>query len=100
MKQAGYATACIGKWHLGHQSQYLPTKQGFDRYFGIPYSNDMRMDCKLPLANDVNLREGMTLDRARTPGNKHSGWVPLMEDEQVIEYPCDQDTLTRRCTER
>lgn len=37
----GYATACIGKWHLGHQSQFLPTRHGFDYFYGLPYSNDM-----------------------------------------------------------
>ena len=42
LKKQKYATACIGKWHLGHRSQFLPTRQGFDRYYGIPYSNDMR----------------------------------------------------------
>jgi len=42
LRERGYATACIGKWHLGHLPQFLPTKQGFDSYFGIPYSNDMK----------------------------------------------------------
>lgn len=42
LKNQGYATACVGKWHLGHLPQYLPTNHGFDYYFGIPYSNDMR----------------------------------------------------------
>ena len=42
-----YATACIGKWHLGTLPQYLPTRQGFDSYFGIPYSNDMKADAVL-----------------------------------------------------
>src|SRR3989304_5279424 len=42
LKPGGYATACIGKWHLGHLPQYLPTRHGFDSYFGIPYSNDMK----------------------------------------------------------
>ena len=42
LRALGYATACIGKWHLGDQPEFLPTKQGFDRYFGIPYSNDMQ----------------------------------------------------------
>ena len=41
LKASGYRTMCIGKWHLGHQPQYLPTARGFDEYFGIPYSNDM-----------------------------------------------------------
>jgi len=41
LKKRGYATACIGKWHLGHLPQFLPTSQGFDYYFGLPYSNDM-----------------------------------------------------------
>jgi len=42
LKSAGYATACVGKWHLGHLPQYLPTRHGFDSYYGIPYSNDMK----------------------------------------------------------
>ncbi len=41
VKQKGYATACYGKWHLGHHPQFLPTRHGFDHYFGLPYSNDM-----------------------------------------------------------
>jgi len=42
LKNKGYRTACIGKWHLGHRPDYLPTRRGFDSYYGIPYSNDMR----------------------------------------------------------
>ena len=41
LKQRGYATACIGKWHLGDQPPFLPTKHGFDSFFGLPYSEDM-----------------------------------------------------------
>lgn len=41
LKQKGYRTAAIGKWHLGHKPQYLPTARGFDMYYGLPYSNDM-----------------------------------------------------------
>ncbi|HIC23779.1 MAG TPA: arylsulfatase, partial [Planctomycetes bacterium] len=41
VKPLGYATACYGKWHLGHLPPFLPTQQGFDEYCGIPYSNDM-----------------------------------------------------------
>ena len=54
LKTKGYATCCIGKWHLGHLPQYLPTKRGFDRYFGIPYSNDMR---PCPLMRDEKVVE-------------------------------------------
>ena len=42
LKARGYATACVGKWHLGHLPEFLPTRHGFDRYFGLPYSNDMK----------------------------------------------------------
>ena len=41
LKSVGYATGCFGKWHLGDQPKFLPTAQGFDEYYGIPYSNDM-----------------------------------------------------------
>ena len=41
LKEQGYATACVGKWHVGDHPSMMPTSQGFDEYFGIPYSNDM-----------------------------------------------------------
>jgi len=76
LKEVGYATACVGKWHLGDQLEFLPTRHGFDEYYGIPYSNDMV---------------------ARTgPGRPP---LPLMRDEVVIEAPADQDLLTKRYTE-
>ncbi len=100
LKKADYATACIGKWHLGHKSKYLPTNQGFDYYYGIPYSNDMKVDPEMPVAEDVTFREGMTLDMMRKKENKRRNWVPLYENEKVIEYPADQNTLTERYTER
>ena len=71
LKTRGYATTCIGKWHLGDQGEFLPTRQGFDSYFGIPYSNDM----------------------GRRPP------LPLMRNETVIEAPVKQPTLTKRYTE-
>jgi arylsulfatase A len=77
LKSAGYATMCVGKWHLGDQPGFLPTRQGFDEFFGIPYSDDMTKD-KRP---DV--------------------WpeLPLMRGEKVIEAPVDRDYLVKRCTE-
>jgi arylsulfatase A-like enzyme len=76
LKSRGYATACIGKWHLGDQPRFLPTRQGFDLYFGIPYSDDMTAD-------------------------RRPGWppLPLMRGETVVEAPADRNTLTRRYTD-
>lgn len=98
LKRQGYATACIGKWHLGHLPDFLPTRQGFDYYYGIPYSNDMTIDPAAPLAKDIVLREGMTVERIRAEKPVHNK-VPLMRNEEVIEYPADQSTLTRRYTD-
>ena len=98
LKPQGYATACIGKWHLGHLPKFLPTRQGFDYYYGIPYSNDMTIDPTARLAEDIVLREGMTVDRIRNE-KPIRNVVPLMRGEQVIEYPADQSTLTKRYTE-
>jgi arylsulfatase A-like enzyme len=75
LRARGYATTCIGKWHLGHLPPFLPTRHGFDRYFGIPYSNDM--DKK---------------EKGHPP-------TPLMRGEAVVEAPARQETLTRRYTE-
>jgi arylsulfatase A-like enzyme len=74
LKDAGYATTCIGKWHLGDQPEHLPTRHGFDSYYGIPYSNDMA-----------------SAKRGDPP-------LPIVRDEKVIEAPCDQSTLTKRYT--
>jgi arylsulfatase A-like enzyme len=63
LRAAGYATGCFGKWHLGDQPQFLPTEQGFDTYYGIPYSNDMwpmlkRFQCPhLPILADTRVVE-------------------------------------------
>ena len=98
LKGKGYATACIGKWHIGHKPKFLPTRQGFDSYFGIPYSNDMTIDPEASLADNINLRDGFTKDRIKKEKPKKN-LVPLMRNEKVIEYPCDQTTLTKRYTE-
>jgi len=68
LKALGYATACIGKWHLGDQPEFLPTRQGFDRYYGIPYSNDMQR---------VSTETGARV-------------VPLVRDEKVEELLTDE----------
>ncbi|MFT4604138.1 MAG: arylsulfatase A [Rhodothermales bacterium] len=87
LRERGYATAAIGKWHLGHQPDFLPTRHGFDTYFGIPYSNDMD-------------RVGGPAGRAAFDDPRFEYWnVPLMRDEDIIERPADQRTLTRRYTE-
>ena len=74
LKAKGYATACIGKWHLGDQPPHLPTAHGFDEYYGIPYSNDMA-----------------SARRGDPP-------LPLVQDTKVIEAPANQATLTKRYT--
>jgi arylsulfatase A len=87
----GYATAAVGKWHLGHLPQHLPTTQGFDSYYGIPYSNDMD-------ATGRDLPAGEPRRRMMDPRLEY--WnVPLMRNGEVIERPADQHTLTRRYTD-
>jgi arylsulfatase A len=98
LKNLGYSTACFGKWHLGHQPPVLPTAQGFDHYFGIPYSNDMNH----PDNQDrpPGGHEGMDA-LWKDPESSLTKWkTPLMENEQIIELPVDQRTITRRYTQR
>ncbi len=86
LKTTGYATACIGKWHLGHLKPHLPTNNGFDYYFGIPYSNDM----------DRN--PGTAREQFLNPKSEY--WnVPLMRNEEIIERPAEQTTITKRYAE-
>jgi arylsulfatase A-like enzyme len=98
LKQQGYATACFGKWHLGHHPETLPRAHGFDVYFGIPYSNDMNHpDNQGKPQYDT---EGMDM-LWKDPGSTLTKWkTPLMENEEIIELPADQRTITRRCTDR
>jgi arylsulfatase A len=79
LKPLGYATACYGKWHLGHHPKFLPTRHGFDEYFGLPYSNDMWPN---------------------HPTNKSFPDLPLIEGERILEYNPDQTQLTTWYTER
>ena len=98
LKRQGYATTCIGKWHLGHLPPFLPTNQGFDSYFGIPYSNDMTIDPENAVfADECVFREGMNAEKARAEAIRNT--VPLMRGEKIVEYPADQTTLTKRYTE-
>lgn len=80
LKDQGYATAIFGKWHLGHHPQFLPTRNGFDRYFGLPYSNDMWP--KHP-----------TNPKSYPP-------LPLIDGEKTIETNPDQTQLTTWYTQR
>ncbi len=89
LKEKGYRTAMVGKWHLGHMPGFLPPHHGFDEYFGVVSSND----------------HNRTFDNlvSRWPAlqPKSEYWdIPLMEGERVVERPADQSTLTKRYAER
>ncbi|MEX2672863.1 MAG: sulfatase [Phycisphaeraceae bacterium] len=88
LKEVGYATACVGKWHLGHLEEFLPTSHGFDSYFGIPYSNDM---------DNVSGIGGFQSNYPEPEVEYFN--VPLLRDTEIVERPADQTTLTRRYTE-
>jgi len=89
LRDAGYATAHVGKWHLGIHPGARPQDQGFDESFGLPYSNDMDGRADLPKG------------ASGSPKPPHDGWnVPLVQNGTIIERPADQTTLTRRYTEQ
>ncbi len=93
LKEQGYATMCIGKWHLGDQPEFLPTRHGFDHYFGIPYSNDMG-----PAQDGARKGIGQPKAKANAPGHPP---IPLLRDEKVLQsvLAVDQEQLTARYTE-
>lgn len=91
LKVRGYATAAVGKWHLGVLPEYLPMNQGFDSYFGIPYSNDMDQTGG-DLSADERFRRYMD---ARIEYFN----VPLIRNGTIIERPAEQTTITRRYTD-
>ncbi|MBL9188519.1 MAG: sulfatase [Opitutaceae bacterium] len=110
LKDAGYATAAVGKWHLGDQAVFLPTRQGFDSFFGLPYSNDMG-----PAAEGVKSNRGAPLPQPKAGAkkaavNEDDGVglrgtqppLPLMENDKVIARVrvVEHIELTRRYTDR
>lgn len=88
LKEKGYATQCVGKWHLGHYPQNLPTRHGFDAFYGLRWSNDMEPARGIP--------KGAS---GRLDPNPEWWSCTLMRNDQPIEQPTDLSTLTRRYTE-
>lgn len=84
LKERGYTTMCIGKWHLGDQPEFLPTQHGFDHYLGLPYSNDMGGNPR-----------GVKADGKPDPRPP----LPLLQDREIVEAPADQNKLVQRYTE-
>ncbi len=97
LKESGYKTAAIGKWHLGHKKEYLPLQHGFDYYYGIPYSNDMDK------INGETCCPGTKYWQKygkKNPGSINYYNVPLIENNDIIERPVDQTTITKRFSDK
>lgn len=94
LKQKNYATAAVGKWHLGHLPEHLPTTQGFDSYYGIPYSNDMDFTKGQKEHYHTHIGDPNYLTDYQLYN------VPLIENLTEIERPVNQNTITRRYTEK
>ena len=88
LKQQGYATGCIGKWHLGDQPEFLPRRQGFDYYFGLPYSNDMG-----PAEDGVKSNLGVPIPIRKSIG-KGQPPLPLLRNETVLQRVLAHDQTT------
>jgi arylsulfatase A len=111
LRSAGYATMMVGKWHLGDAPEFLPVRQGFDRYFGIPFSNDMwRYHPNMPVRENEDALMRATRERAAYTGYAGQGRpypanggfpndLPLLRDDRVVENNPDQRQLTTRYTE-
>lgn len=91
LRGAGYATACIGKWHLGDQPPFLPTAQGFDYYFGIPYSNDMgpsidgiKSNLGAPIPKDTREPGKPGENEVGIAGKYQQPPLPLLENNKVV----------------
>lgn len=89
LKTQGYTTMAIGKWHLGSGPELLPTKHGFDSFYGLPYSNDM----------DTPTQKVRNTDSMSKHPDFHHFNVPLMRNLDILERPADQTTLTKRYTQ-
>ena len=96
LKENGYRTAAIGKWHLGHKKQYLPLQHGFDYYYGIPYSNDMdRINGETCCPGSKYWQKYVNKKPESSMYN-----VPLIENNEIIERPADQTTITKRFSDK
>ena len=97
LKESGYKTAAIGKWHLGHKKEYLPLQHGFDYYYGIPYSNDMdKMNGETCCPGSKYWQKYEN----QNPGSTKYYNVPLIENNDIIERPVDQTTITKRFSDK